>query len=125
MQAYTRESSGIPSLSGSCSWEEDDDELVSTLSVDGSPVIEAEASVGDELFDLPEAEIGASVFAVAFVRSTAGDCVSVRVSVSGVSDGACVPTACLYHRHHESSGRRTMGSVTRSIASCGAVRSGP
>jgi hypothetical protein len=51
MQAYTREAGGIPSLSGSCSWEEDDGELISTLSVDDNPVIETEASVGDEQID--------------------------------------------------------------------------
>ncbi|MFA9501749.1 acetoacetate decarboxylase family protein [Natrinema sp. H-ect1] len=51
LQAYTRESAGIPSLPGSCAWAEDDGELVSTLSVDGEPVIEAEASVGDDQID--------------------------------------------------------------------------
>ncbi|OLZ41667.1 acetoacetate decarboxylase [Natrinema saccharevitans] len=51
MQAYTRENAGIPSLPGSCAWAEDDGELVSTLSVDGDPVIEAEASVGDDQID--------------------------------------------------------------------------
>ena len=51
MQAYTREGGGIPSLAGSCSWEKNDRELVSTLSVDDTPVIRAEASVGDEQVD--------------------------------------------------------------------------
>lgn len=51
MQAYTREGGGIPSLAGACEWEEEDGELVSTLSVDSDPVIEAEASVGDEQID--------------------------------------------------------------------------
>ncbi|WP_254522488.1 acetoacetate decarboxylase family protein [Natrinema caseinilyticum] len=51
MQAYTREGGGIPSQAGTCEWEEDDGTVVSTLSVDGEPVIEAEASVGDEQID--------------------------------------------------------------------------
>ena len=51
MQAFTREASGIPTLAGSCSWEEEDDSLVSTLSIDGEAVIEAEASVGAEQID--------------------------------------------------------------------------
>lgn len=51
MQAYTREGGGIPSLSGSCSWEEDDGELISTFSINDDSVIEAEASVGDEQID--------------------------------------------------------------------------
>ncbi|WP_435552261.1 acetoacetate decarboxylase family protein [Natrinema sp. CGMCC1.2065] len=51
MQAYTRENDGIPSLPGSCAWAEDDGKLVSTLSVDGEQVIEAEASVGDDQID--------------------------------------------------------------------------
>jgi acetoacetate decarboxylase len=51
MQAFTREAGGIPSLAGSCSWEEKDDSIVSTLSVDGEAVIEAEASVGEEQID--------------------------------------------------------------------------
>ncbi|WP_440769609.1 acetoacetate decarboxylase family protein [Natronorubrum sp. DTA28] len=51
MQAYTRERSGIPTQAGTCAWEEDDGELVSTLSVDGDPVIEAEATVGDDQID--------------------------------------------------------------------------
>ena len=51
MQRYTREGGGIPSLSGSCEWEQGDGNLVSTLSVDGETVIEAEASVGDQQID--------------------------------------------------------------------------
>lgn len=51
MQAYAREGGGIPSQAGSCDWEEDDDELVSRLSVDGDDVIAAEATVGDEQID--------------------------------------------------------------------------
>ncbi|PCR89517.1 acetoacetate decarboxylase family protein [Natrinema ejinorense] len=51
MQRYTRENGGVPALDGSCTWDEDGDELVSTLSVDGEPVIEAEASVGDDQID--------------------------------------------------------------------------
>jgi hypothetical protein len=51
MQTYTREGSGIPSLAGACEWEEEDSTLVSTLSVDGDAVIEAEASVGNEQID--------------------------------------------------------------------------
>lgn len=51
MQAYTREGGGIPSRFGECSWEETDGELVSTLSIDGETVIEAEASVGDDQID--------------------------------------------------------------------------
>lgn len=51
MQAYTREGGGIPSLAGSCSWEETDGNLVSTLSVNDETVIETEANVGDEQID--------------------------------------------------------------------------
>jgi acetoacetate decarboxylase len=50
MQTFTREAGGIPSLAGSCSWEEDDS-IVSTLSVNGKAAIEAEASVGEEQID--------------------------------------------------------------------------
>jgi len=51
MQAFTREAGGIPTLGGSCSWDEEDDSLVSTLSVDGETAIEVEASVGTEQID--------------------------------------------------------------------------
>lgn len=51
MQAYTREGGGIPSQPGSCEWEESEGKLTSTLSVDGGPVIETEATVGDEQID--------------------------------------------------------------------------
>lgn len=51
MQAFTREAGGIPTLEGTCDWSEEDGHLVSTLSVDGRPVIEAEATVGDEQID--------------------------------------------------------------------------
>lgn len=51
MQAYVREQGGVPAQHGSCSWEEDDGHLRSTLTVDGREVIEAEASVGDEQID--------------------------------------------------------------------------
>ena len=51
MQAFTREAGGIPTLAGSCSWEEEDGILISTLSVDGEAVIEAEASAGAEQID--------------------------------------------------------------------------
>lgn len=51
MLAYTRETGGIPSQHGSCSWTEEDGKLTSTLTVDGSDVIEAEATVGDEQID--------------------------------------------------------------------------
>jgi len=51
MQAFTREAGGIPALEGICDWTEEDGTLVSTLSVDGRSVIEAEASVGDEQVD--------------------------------------------------------------------------
>ncbi|SER36272.1 acetoacetate decarboxylase family protein [Natrinema salaciae] len=51
MQSYTREGGGIPAQAGSCEWTTDDDELVSTLEVDGDSVIEAAVSVGDEQVD--------------------------------------------------------------------------
>ncbi|QFU84325.1 acetoacetate decarboxylase family protein [Natronorubrum aibiense] len=51
MQTYTREGGGIPSQEGTCEWEVDNGSLVSTLSVNGEPVIEVEASVGDEQID--------------------------------------------------------------------------
>ena len=51
MQVFTREAGGIPTLAGSCSWEEENDTLISTLSVDDEAVIEAEASVGEEQID--------------------------------------------------------------------------
>jgi acetoacetate decarboxylase len=51
MQAFARELGGIPSQAGTCTWEESDGELTSTLSVDGRAVIEATAEVGDEQID--------------------------------------------------------------------------
>jgi hypothetical protein len=48
MRMYAREFCGIPALPGSCSWQHIDNELLSTLTVDGRPVIKATAEVGDE-----------------------------------------------------------------------------
>ena len=48
MEAFAREQYGLSPREGSCSWERDGDDLVSTLSVDGRDVIEARATVGDE-----------------------------------------------------------------------------
>ncbi|WP_226005605.1 acetoacetate decarboxylase family protein [Natrinema salinisoli] len=51
MRTFTREAGGIPSLAGSCEWDEAGGQLISTLSVDGDPVLEAEATVGDQQID--------------------------------------------------------------------------
>ncbi|MXR51276.1 acetoacetate decarboxylase [Halovenus sp. WSH3] len=51
MQSFVRETMGIPCMPGVCRWERDGDELTSTLSVDGDPVITATASVDDEQID--------------------------------------------------------------------------
>jgi acetoacetate decarboxylase len=48
MRMYARESCGIPALPGSRSHNIIDNELVSTLTVNGNPVIKATATVGDE-----------------------------------------------------------------------------
>jgi acetoacetate decarboxylase len=51
MREYNRALGGLPVRAGTCSWERDDDRLTSTLSVDGDPVIEAEATVGETQID--------------------------------------------------------------------------
>lgn len=51
MQAFVRETLGIPCLPGACSWERDGEELTSTLTVDDESVITVEASVDDEQID--------------------------------------------------------------------------
>lgn len=51
MRQYNREIGGLPVQAGSCSWKEDDGHLTSTLSVDGDPVIETEATVGETQID--------------------------------------------------------------------------
>jgi len=40
---YAREAVGIPALAGTCNWEREGSRLVSTLTVDGKPVIQARA----------------------------------------------------------------------------------
>lgn len=51
METFAREQYGLSPREGTCSWERDGDDLVSTLAVDGTAVIEAEATVGDEQVD--------------------------------------------------------------------------
>jgi acetoacetate decarboxylase len=51
MQSFVRETMGIPCLPGTCTWTEDGDELISTLSVDGEPMITTTATVDDEQID--------------------------------------------------------------------------
>ena len=51
MQTYLREAGGTPVQAGSCSWDQEDGELDSTLSVDGDTVIETKVSVGNEQID--------------------------------------------------------------------------
>jgi hypothetical protein len=45
VRTYAREAAGIPALPGSCRWERDGERLVSTLTVDGEPVIRTTARV--------------------------------------------------------------------------------
>ncbi|WP_436901218.1 acetoacetate decarboxylase family protein [Halovenus halobia] len=51
MSSFVRETLGIPCMPGVCSWDREDDELVSTLTVDDEAVITTEASVDDEQID--------------------------------------------------------------------------
>jgi acetoacetate decarboxylase len=51
MQAFVRETLGIPCLPGACSWAREGEDLTSTLTVDGEDVITAEASVDDDHID--------------------------------------------------------------------------
>ncbi len=51
MSSFVRETLGIPCMPGACSWEREDDNLVSTLTVDGEDVITTKASVDDEQID--------------------------------------------------------------------------
>jgi hypothetical protein len=45
VRTYAREACGIPALPGSCSWQRSDGELISTLLVEGQPVIRVTARV--------------------------------------------------------------------------------
>ena len=51
METLASEQYGLSPQRGTCTWERDGDELASTLTVDGTDVIEARATVGDEQVD--------------------------------------------------------------------------
>ncbi|RJS50149.1 acetoacetate decarboxylase family protein [Bacillus sp. PK3_68] len=51
MRTYTREFMGVPALPGSCLRERNGNELISTLTIDGQPVIKTTVSIGDEIVE--------------------------------------------------------------------------